>query len=186
MKFMMNFLYLGNLIPEKGVVDLLAACNLLKQRECVYRCHIVGAGTRELSVEACKAIVESKGLSEYVKVYGPLYGDDKEKIWQMCDCFVFPTYYHNECFPLVILEAMQHSLPVIVTPVGAIPDMVIDGETGILVPVNDSRALAEAMEKLMRDPSLTDYYGAAGQKILQENYTCNIFEEKLSLILSES
>ena len=137
---MTHFLYLGNLIPDKGVLVLLEACRLMANEDKSFRCHIVGAGSKELSVEDCRSLVESLNLADLVEVHGPLYGDEKEKMWERCAVFVFPTFYHNECFPLVILEAMQHSLPVIATPVGAIPDMVIDGETGILVSENDVQA----------------------------------------------
>ena len=87
---MINFLYLGNLIPEKGVVVLIEACEGLKNRGFQFQCHIVGASSRELSVEDCMKLVDEKDLSDYVKVHGPLYGSDKEKMLQTCDCFVFP------------------------------------------------------------------------------------------------
>lgn len=182
---MINFLYLGNLIPEKGVVVLIEACERLKNRGFQFQCHIVGASSRELSVEDCMKLVDEKDLSDYVKVHGPLYGSDKEKMLQTCDCFVFPTYYHNECFPLVILEAMQHSLPVIATPVGAIPDMVIEGETGRLVPVRKSEALEQAMMEMLPNRQNTRYLGAKGYSRYEEMYTHAVFNNVLLSILNE-
>ena len=179
----MEFLYLGNLIPEKGVLVLLEACRLLANEEKSFRCHIVGAGTKELSVEDCRALVDDFNLSDLVEVHGPLYGEEKEKMWKQCDVFVFPTFYHNECFPLVILEAMQHSLPVIATPVGAIPDMVMDGETGVLVPANDAHALADAMARMMEKLSGTCDFGTNSRRLFLENYTVDQFENTLISIL---
>ena len=180
-----NFLYLGNLIPEKGVLVLIEACERLKDQVSQFQCHIVGASSRELSVEDCMKLVDEKNLSDYVRVHGPLYGSDKEKMWQMCDCFVFPTYYHNECFPLVILEAMQHSLPVIATLVGAIPDMVIDGETGMLVPENDAHVLAEEMLKLVQHPDISIKMGKLGYLRVEVNFKYVAFEESVMKILTE-
>lgn len=180
---MVNFLYLGNLIPGKGVLVLLNACRLLANDDKAFRCHIVGAGTKELSVEDCRSLVKRHNLVDFVVIHGPLYGVEKEKIWEQCDVFVFPTFYHNECFPLVILEAMQHSLPVIATPVGAIPDMVIDGETGLIVPVNDVPTLAAAMSKIMEKVSQSSDLGNNSQRKFLGNYTVEQFENTLISIL---
>lgn len=181
----MEFLYLGNLIPEKGVLVLLEACRFLAYEDKSFRCHIVGAGSKELSVDDCKALVEKYNLVDFVDVHGPLYGEEKETIWEQCDVFVFPTFYHNECFPLVILEAMQHSLLVIATPVGAIPDMVIDGETGILVPDNDAQVLACEMLKLVRNPERSLKMGTLGYLRVMESYTRKTFDETMIKILAE-
>lgn len=180
-----NFLYLGNLIPEKGVLVFIAACERLKALGCLFQCHIVGASSRELSVEDCMKLVDEKNLSDYVKVHGPLYGSDKEKMWQSCDCFVFPTYYHNECFPLVILEAMQHSLPVIATPVGAIPDMVMEGETGKLVSEQNAAALAEAMREMQLSPESIERMGQRGCLSYQHYFSRQQFEMRLQNLLYE-
>lgn len=182
---MVNFLYLGNLIPGKGVLVLLNACRLLANDDKAFRCHIVGAGTRELSVEDCRALVENFNLVDLVEVHGPLYGEEKEKMWKQCDVFVFPTFYHNECFPLVILEAMQHSLPVISTPVGAIPDMVMDGETGMLVPVNDAQTLAAAMLNFVHPSETSVKMGNLGYLRFNAMFTCKDFEETVMKFLAE-
>ena len=63
------------------------------------------------------------------------------------DLLVFPSTY--EGFGLVVLEAMSQGLPVVATPVGCVPDLVRDGETGVIVPLRDSAALAEAVTRLM-------------------------------------
>ena len=181
----MEFLYLGNLIPDKGVLVLLEACCLIAKEEKSFRCHIVGAGSKELSVEDCRFLVERLNLADLVEVHGPLYGDEKEKMWERCSVFVFPTFYHNECFPLVILEAMQHSLPAISTSVGAIPDMVIHGETGLLAPVGDAQALADEMLKLVRKPEMSVKMGKLGYLLVGKKYTIEAFEEKLMKILAE-
>lgn len=181
----MEFLYLGNLIPEKGVLVLFEACRYLVHEGKPFRCHIVGAGTKKLSVDDCRALVDDFNLSDLVEVHGPLYGEEKEKMWKQCDVFVFPTFYHNECFPLVILEAMQHSLPVIATPVGAIPDMVIEGKSGMLVPTNDAQALANAILEIIRNPDLIVKMGSGGKLRYQERFTTNQFEETLLSVLSE-
>ncbi len=99
---------------------------------------------------------------------------------------MLPTYYPNECFPLVILEAMQHSLPVISTFEGGIPDMVKDGINGFLIPQRNVIALAERLELLVRYPQLRKQMGRDGRIKYENNFTLGIFEHKLLSILQDA
>ena len=72
---------------------------------------------------------------------GRKYEKEKEETFAKADIFAFPTYYNNECFPLVLLEAMQHSLPVVSTFEGGIPDIVDEGEAGFLVAQKNAEKL---------------------------------------------
>lgn len=181
---MFNFLSISNLNTSKGTFVLLDAAKLLLKQTSDFHVHFVGAPTAEISEERMHREIANRGLQKVVTYHGRQYGEDKESRFAEADCFVHPTL--DDCFPLVILEAMQHSLPVIATPVGAIPDMVIDGETGMVVPVNNALSLASSLDKLMKNPNLVILYGDAGQHILQEQYTCNIFENCMLHLLGEN
>jgi glycosyltransferase involved in cell wall biosynthesis len=76
------------------------------------------------------------------------------------DVLVFPSTY--EGFGLVLLEAMSQGLPVVATPAGCAPELVRDGDTGVLVPFRDSRALADAVTRIMRSPDERRRLGANG------------------------
>ena len=73
------------------------------------------------------------------------------------DIFVFPTYYYNECFPLVLLEAMQMHLPCISTTEGGISSIIRHGENGYLVERNNPTALANSIEKLLKNADLREW-----------------------------
>jgi glycosyltransferase involved in cell wall biosynthesis len=88
--------------------------------------------------------------------------------------------------PLVLIEAMQHALPVISTPEGAIPDMVNDGITGFLVPRKDVTLLAEKIKLLITDPDLRIKMGEAGYRKYQEEFTLKSFEKKFLNIITEN
>jgi glycosyltransferase involved in cell wall biosynthesis len=99
------------------------------------------------------------------------------------DIFAFPTFYPNEAFPLVLLEAMAAGLPVISTTVGGIPDMVIDGETGLLVPPGEVSSLASALRRLVTDSGLRIRMGQAGRGRFMRHYTLEQYEANLSDLL---
>ena len=114
---------------------------------------------------------------------GKKYGTYKAEVFSKADIFAFPTY--NETFGLVLVEAMQFSLPVVSTFEGGIPDVVEDGETGFLVPQNDAVALAEKLELLIKDPVLRKEMGEMGREKYEAEFTLAAFEERFTTILKE-
>ena len=173
-----NLLFLSNLIPSKGVYVLLDACKMLMDRGVAFQCNFVGGESKEMDRRVFEQAVKERGLVGYVLYHGPKYGEEKEQYWRMADVFVFPTFYHNECMPLTILEAMQHGLPVVSTDEGAVPDMVADGENGFVCRRKDVEGLAMALERLLLDEALRHRMGAEGYRIYQEKFTLQCFERR--------
>ena len=173
-----NLFFLSNLIPSKGVYVLLDACRILKERGHGFVCRFVGGETKEMDRATFEAEVQRRGLEGMVRYEGPKYGEEKEEYWCSSDVFVFPTYYFNECFPLVILEAMQHGLPVVSTDEGAVPDIVVDGENGFICRRKDVEGLAQALERLLLDEALRRRMGAKGYSRYMENFTLERFERR--------
>ena len=173
-----NLLFLSNLIPSKGVYVLLDACRILKDKGLDFQCNFVGGETKEIDRARFEAEVQRRGLEGMVRYEGPKYGEEKEEYWCSSDVFVFPTYYFNECFPLVILEAMQHGLPVVSTDEGAVPDIVVDGENGFICRRKDVEGLAQALERLLLDEALRRRMGAKGYSRYMENFTLERFERR--------
>ena len=131
-----KFLFLSNMMEEKGVLILLDACGILKERGLDFECHFIGAWS-DVSEETFYNQVTKLGIEQNIYAHGKQYGSDKVKFFNDADVFVFPTYYHNECFPLVLLEAMQYGLAVISTNEGGIGDIGEEGKTGLLVSRKD-------------------------------------------------
>ena len=178
-----NLLFLSNLIPSKGVYVLLDACKILKDRGVAFQCNFVGGESKEMDRRAFEEAVKERGLEGRVLYHGPKYGEEKEQYWRMADVFVQPTY--EDCFPLTILEAMQHGLPVVSTDEGAVPDMVADGENGFVCRRKDAEGLAQALERLLQDEALRHRMGAEGYRIYQEKFTLQCFEHRFTEILRE-
>lgn len=96
---------------------------------------------------------------------------------------MFPTYYHNECFPLVLLEAMQHGVPCISSGEGGVPDIIENGKTGYIVERRRPEQLAAKIERLLNDRVLRESMGRAGRGKFQREFTLRTFEERICEVL---
>lgn len=181
-----HVLFLSNLLISKGVVVLLNALKVLKEKGCCFICDFVGGETVEMDAAMFQNEVAKRGLEEIVLYHGRKYGKDKEAFLNGADIFVFPTFYHNECFPLVLLEAMQHHLPCVSTTEGGIPGIIDDGKTGFLVPKHDAENLAEKIQVLLTDAELRQRMGKAGREKFEKEFTLEEFEKRMAEILSDN
>ncbi len=91
----------------------------------------------------------------------------------------------NDAFPLVALEAMAYALPVVCSEEGSLPDIIRDGETGILVAKGDAPALAAALKSLMLDPDRRRRMGEAGRARYEANFTLDRMEENVAAALDD-
>ena len=177
-----KIIFLSNLIESKGVFILLDACAILQEKGINFECDFIGAeGDLEVSQFISK-VIENK-LTSRVRYLGKKFGKDKQEIFANAEIFALPTYYLNECFPLVLLEAMSVGLPVISTNEGGISDIVEDGVTGFLVPKKNAVALAEKLEILITRPDLRMQFGKAGRVKFEKEFTLTAFENRLIEIL---
>jgi glycosyltransferase involved in cell wall biosynthesis len=135
-----------------------------------------GAFQSELEREA-----ERAGVSDRVEFAG--FRDDVEALLQGVDVVALPSW--TEGLPMSLLEAMAHGRAVVATPVGGTPEVVVDGETGLLVPPRDPAALAEALSRLVADAGLRGRLGAAGRRRVEERFTATEMERRVLDIYDE-
>ncbi|HEX6938347.1 MAG TPA: glycosyltransferase family 4 protein [Longimicrobiales bacterium] len=174
--------YLGALFRPKGFLELLRAAALLKDAVPRLRFVFAGAWVSEDERADAAAWVAREGLERVVAFPGVVSGEGKRTFLREADIFVFPGY-QAEGLPLVVLEAMAAALPVVSTPVGAIPDAVRDGVTGLLVPPCDAAALAGAIRRLAEDAALRERMGRAGRERFLEEFTDGRCVERLVMAL---
>ena len=179
-----KLIFLSNLIESKGVFVLLEALKALDNKGIAFHCNFVG-GAGDISSKQLNQKINNLNLQNCVSYLGKKYNHEKHKIFQSSDIFLFPTHYHNECFPLVLLEAMMFGLPVISTNEGGIPDIVKDGETGFIVEKQKPKQLAEKIKWLIDHPEEVRLMGEKGQKYFLEHYTLEVFEKRLTHILNQ-
>ncbi len=161
----------GRLVAFKGFDDLIDACAELARRQIDFVCDIIGDGPLR---ETLQAKIEQLDLASRVNLLGSLsQGAVLEKLLA-ADIFALASTTDaqgaTDVFPTVILEAMASARPVVSTHLAGIPELVLDGQTGILVPPNDSIALAQALEQLLRDPELRLRLGEAGRARIEQHF----------------
>lgn len=178
-----QLLFLSNLIESKGVYVLLDACKILKDKGYKFICNFVGGETKEINRSVFQKAVNERGLDEAVIYQGPKYGNEKEEYWNAADIFVQPTY--EDCFPLTIVEAMQHGKPIVATDEGAVPDLVVDGINGFVCERRDVKSLANALELLLVDKALRVKMGLAGYGLYKSKFTLNAFEKNINDIFNK-
>lgn len=157
-----RLLYLGLLCESKGVSLLLEAARRLAAGGSDFELHLVGEYASEAYREEVERDLTEPELAQRVRVLH-LTGEHKWGEYADADVFCFPSHFPSETFGLVLLEAMQFGLPVVATRWRGIPDIVEPGETGLLVPVGDAKALAEGIGELLADPGRAREMGRAGR-----------------------
>jgi glycosyltransferase involved in cell wall biosynthesis len=150
-------LTVARMYPRKRLEDLLEAAARLRVRIRGVRFRIVGNGPEWARLRARHARL---GLGETVTFLGDVSATALAVEYAGADCFCLPST--QEGFGIVFLEAMTAGLPVVACRAAAIPEVVVHGETGMLVPPRDPQALAAALETLLADPGRRKDLGAAG------------------------
>jgi glycosyltransferase involved in cell wall biosynthesis len=162
---------------HKLFTDIIEAVALLEDFSSI-KILIVGEGQdRALIVEKAKRL----GLEEHLIMAG--LQTDTAPYYQLMDIFCIAS--HMEGFGLVAAEAMFHQLPVVATSVGGLKDIVIDGETGFLVPSHRPDKIAEKLKVLIDDPELRRSIGAKGLARAQQEYSAEVYVEKVHQLYQE-
>ncbi len=174
----------GHLAPLKGFEELIEAMVKVIREGCNVKLVIVGDAIYQNS-ESYKqkllSLVCSVGLQDRVIFTG--FREDIPEILASFDIFVLPS--RSEGFGRVNLEAMAMGKPVISTNVGGIPEVVLDGVTGILVPPGNSRELAHAIMKLLNDRELRESLGREGRRRVEEHFTLQAHVQRIQEIYGE-
>src|SRR5207249_3842511 len=151
---------------------LLEACAELDRRNFDFRCQIVGDGPQRAKL--AKLIADLK-LHDRVELCGALSQEDVFSKLRSCDIFALACVVDAEgasdVFPTVIVEAMACARPVVSTKMAGIPESVVDGVTGLLVPASDWEEFANALDKLVRDVELRQRFGEAGRIRAQNEFS---------------
>jgi glycosyltransferase involved in cell wall biosynthesis len=168
-------LFLGRLTWVKGIHILIKAFKYVKDIEPDLRLKL--AGPPDPGYERClRNLVESLHLKSSVDFLGPIHGDEKYCIIKCSRILVLPSF--KEYTPSVLLEAQALGVPVIATRVGAVSEMVLDGETGLLVKAGDPYELAKSIATLIENEDLRRRFSVKAREFAK-NFTVERSVKKL-------
>lgn len=149
-------LTVGRLVEKKGVDHLVSACALLRDRRRRFQCRII-AGSRDRWDEIAGQI-RALDLGSLVTLEGPLDQAEVSRWYRRAAVFALPCLLASDGdrdgIPNVLVEAAATGVPIVSTAVSGVPELIRDGETGLIVPPRDPEALAEAIERLLDSPKL--------------------------------
>jgi len=175
-------LFVGRLVERKGVVVLVEAIDRLA-RERDVRLVIVGDGPERGRLEQR---VRELRLGQRVTLRGQVTAEVLQEAYATADAFVLPAIVDRrgdtEGLGVVLLEAMNHRVPVVASRIGGIPDIVEDGVSGLLLPPGDAEALARAIGRLAHDQALARRLGDAGHHRLRERFSWDAIVARWELV----
>lgn len=160
-----RFIFLGTLSNGKGVHVLVQAASTAK---IPWALELAGTEDSPGYMTKTRNEIKRLGLTDRVKLLGPIVGYEKTLLFQQADGFVLPSL--AEGLPMALLEAMAAGLPVVVTAVGAIPEVVREGIEGFLVPPENAIELANALDRLASSNELRERMGKAASIACEEKY----------------
>ena len=162
----LRLIYIGRIAREKGLYETLQGIRLALELGVDARLTIAGGGAEEARL---RRYAVALGIAPRVTFVGPVFGDDKVNLMAGADVMLLPSY--SEGLPYALLEAMAAGLPVIATPVGAIPDVVTHGTHGHLVPPRNGKAIAEALAIMAGDRERIGWMSRACRRRVRAAYS---------------
>mgnify|MGYP001199962932 CR=1 FL=1 len=171
----------GNLLPVKGHEFLLGACFILKGRNANFRCLLFGNGPLR---DKLQQMAKELNLIDVVNFCGSVAHDEILKLYSTgaVSVLVLPSIEtkdgEKEGIPVSLMEAMAAGVPVISTTTGGIPELLGNG-AGILVPPEDCEALANAIERLLKDPEIRREIGIKGREKVKKEFAIDSVVQKL-------
>lgn len=171
-----RILYVGKLEGRKGYNTLMDAAAIVLREFPQAQFWFAGHG----ELEAAQAYAGRCGVLTAVRLLGWISGDELEKVYDDADIFCLPS--HNEGVPMSMLEAMSHSLPVVCTPVGGIPDVIEDRSNGLLVRPGNPESIADGILHLLRDPEFAALIAQSGKEKVEEMCSLAAIEAQMTSI----
>jgi glycosyltransferase involved in cell wall biosynthesis len=177
-------LAVGQLAERKGLDHLIRSCSHLRSRGYGVACHIVGQGPQQPLLED---LIAHLGLNDTVTLHGALPHEAVIDQYKRATLFALPCIQTRngdiDGIPNVLIEAMAMQLAVVSTNLSAIPELVQDRVNGLLVPPEDSTALADAIAQLLDRPDLRKGFGANGRRLVLEKFDVEHNVRQMAVIL---
>lgn len=179
-----KILAVGRLDPIKGFTHLVEACQLLKRRGVAFECQIVGSGPLE---NPLRQQISAMGLVDRVRLLGALKQEEVRALLRQAAVFVLPSVVtptgDRDGIPVALMEAMACGVPVVSTRVSGIPELVIDGQTGLLARPGHAQELADRIRQCLENPGAARQRAVAARRLVEAEFDVDVEAGKLHAAL---
>ena len=181
----LNLLYAGRIYPEKGIDTVIRAMIklLYSQGKLDIRLSLAGSGSIEYE-NHLRQLVNQAGLTDYVSFLGWVEPEEIPELLRKFDVLLLPSIW-PEPFSRAILEGMISGLVVVATRTGGTPEIIVDGENGLLFTPNDPEDLAKKIAHLVDDPESLKQIGYAGRQTILERFTMTKMMDEIESYLQD-
>jgi glycosyltransferase involved in cell wall biosynthesis len=178
-----TILSVGRLVAKKGYSDLLRACRVLADKAIPFRCMIVGEGPERGALEMQ---VRALGLEDRVTLIGACTQEELVERYRQATVFALPCIVlengDRDGIPNVLVEAMASGVPVVSTGISGIPELIRNGDSGLLVPAGNTAALAAAIALLLSDRELRHRLVLSGRAAVAEHFDSSACARRLAVL----
>ncbi|HEX6035991.1 MAG TPA: glycosyltransferase family 4 protein, partial [Anaerolineales bacterium] len=168
----------GRLVHQKGLDLAMRALGGLKDLS--WEWHIAGDGPQ---MDGLRSLAKQLGIGDRVFFLGWQSREGLMKCYQQANIFLFPS--RHEGMPNAMLEAMASGLPVIASCIAGNEELVVEGETGYLVPSENVESLQTALKELLIDPAAREHMGMASRRHVEANYSWESTAQQYALLLEK-
>jgi glycosyltransferase involved in cell wall biosynthesis len=179
----LNLLYLSMKFRDKGIYELLNALIILRNNNVSFRLDFIGDYASVEEEKKVKTMIDENKLNDCINDQAAAYGTEKDLLYRNADIFVFPT--RRESFGNVILEAMSYMVPVIASDEGSIPEILDNGNAGLLFQKQNPTDLAQKLTYLVGSEERRKEIGQNGYRRFLSMYTFSHFENNLAAIFND-
>lgn len=174
-----EILFAGTVIPRKGYADMIRGFAKIASKHPDWKVVIAGNG----EIDKAKAIAKECGIENQVVFLGWVNGHAKDLAFQRTSIYCLAS--DGEGFPMGVLDAWAYGIPCVVTPVGGLPDIVIDGENALVFPVGDVDILARQLERMISDNGLRNRIAQASLELAHTTFNVKNLNHALEGIYSK-
>ena len=169
-----KLLFLGRLCKEKGIRELLEACEKLRKEFPGLQLYLGGIWEDE-SLKRLAHQLDPSG--EWIHQPGWIGADEKNRLLRECNLFLLPSWFEGH--PVSLMEGMAYGCTCIASDIGGISQMLTEGESGLLVPVRDAEALEKAIRRCLADCGLQERLGRRAYEVIKDHYDIKKNVERL-------
>jgi len=177
-----NLLFVGHLIPRKGVLELIDIFASIREPDVIL--HIVGDAAKDKKyAKRIFSRISEKNLNSRVIIHGRVGEEDLAKLYSCADLFIMPSL--KEGFCIVLLEAMSYKLPIVANNIEVLKELVIPGKNGNIADINNKNEFAAAIVQLLNDGNRMKNMGLWGYENILPNYNWEITKKRFKSVVNE-